>query len=64
MDIVLNKEDIEKLVKNSYSGVNNVSFNVKSLKVTLDVDIEKFANSQKEYQKQEQKQEKKTRRIT
>ena len=42
MEIILSKSDIEELIKNAYSGVNNVKFNSKNLKITLDVDSNIF----------------------
>lgn len=44
MDIVLNKEDLEKLVRHSYQGVKEVKFNTKTPKVTLTVDLDNFTS--------------------
>ena len=43
MEIILTQNDIESLIKKAYSGINNVRFNTKSLKVSLDIDIAKFS---------------------
>lgn len=42
MEIVLSKEDVETLIKQSYSGVENIKFNTKNLRVNLTIDINKF----------------------
>ena len=42
MQIVLTQEDIEKLIRKSYSGIKAIKISSKNLKVSLDVDIEKF----------------------
>ena len=46
MKIVLEKEDIENIIKEKYDGVTEVSFNTKNVKATLEVDIEKFSSVQ------------------
>ena len=44
MKIVLEKEDIENIIKDKYNGVTSVAFNTKNVKATLDVDIEEFSS--------------------
>ncbi len=42
MEIVLNKDDIEALIRRSYNGVKAVKFNVKNLKATLNINFKEF----------------------
>ena len=42
MQLVLEKDDLESLIKERYRGVSEIKFNTKNVKATLEVDIDKF----------------------
>lgn len=37
MEIVLSKEDVETLIKQAYSGIKEIRFNTKNLRVNLKI---------------------------
>jgi hypothetical protein len=43
MEIVLNNDDISKLIKDAYDGITEVKFGNKAVKVTLIVDFPNFS---------------------
>ena len=50
MEIILNEQDLEKLIKDNYSGVTNIKFSVKKLKVTLQTNGDIFKKDRKPIQ--------------
>lgn len=46
MEIILNEEDLKKLIKDSYTGITDIKFSTKKLKITLTTNGEIFKQIQ------------------